>query len=320
MTSFERIFAATIAVTYLLSTWQLANATISITCDIGQNYGPSNSQLWYNTACPPNTPYCTGSGLCSECVAQKDPDCDCPPNFGCLAYYFNPVRGADFCSPFPVALYGQSCGTQSDCNYTLPRQSDGAVIIANYVFCVSTECFYCTNENVRICNQGVLPIGADPGLYGSKNEGRGCIQSVGAWNAYSWPTSTVLPTDPYAYERSQYGTSLSPSVSPSRAPSVGGASASATSAASSTRSLSQTASLSRGASASVTPSHSLSSSVAASVRVEGSQNSAKSGAVALTANNLMIALFTSVTCMAVLPVFGAFLLVLGAATKFACDH
>lgn len=179
------------------------------TCSVSQNFANTIIPTLdvYNAACgDPARPYCTGVGLCSECSPTKNADeCDCPANFRCVGHQYNVVRGAAFCAPLPVELYGRACATDNDCGVQLTNQNSGALENAYYGTCVSGLCKYCNPpaEQARICKQGEVQSG-DPGLYGSKSEGRGCYAESQVWNSIVWPLATPLPTDVFAYERAEY--------------------------------------------------------------------------------------------------------------------
>jgi len=240
-----------------------AFALSTIACNIANNYGSAGSPI-YNSACPADQPYCNGAGLCSECSSSKNSLCDCPPNYHCVNSAYNRVRNADFCAPYPFALYGQACLNTSYCGVQL-NTSLGSLQTAYYGVCVSNTCRYCDHltSTAFICQQA--QSGADPRTYGSKNSARGCAPAYDAWNTAQWPLSPPLPTDPYAYEAGNYGTqspTVSTSPTPSRAP---GSSANPTTSVTPSSTSAATASLSLGASPSVTPVAAMNSSASAAL-------------------------------------------------------
>lgn len=178
-------------------------------CAINTNYAPPTNPTLavYNAGCgDPAYPYCTGHGLCAECSPIKnDDECDCPANFRCVAYQFNPVRKAAFCAPLPIALYGRKCKSTSDCGVELPNVLTGETQTAYYGTCREGVCVYCNPqaENTRICKQEEVSSG-DPGLYGSTAEGRACFMSSLAWNSLTWPLQRPVPNNTYEYERDKY--------------------------------------------------------------------------------------------------------------------
>lgn len=217
----------------------LCHAT-TITCDTSQNYGGAQGAI-YNTACPADRPYCTGSGLCSECAVGKDSLCDCPPNYKCAAARFNVVRDADFCSPMPLTVIDGVCADANECGVDLEDQRTGLDATAFFTSCVNSECRYCNGRSFSStiwCKQEEVPGGGDARVHGSKTGPRSCIQASNAWNSDTEVLSPPLPTDPYEYERSQYPTpsggpvvSLPASLAPTPTPSLStGASPSVTSA------------------------------------------------------------------------------------------
>ena len=204
---------------------QFQNSTIA--CNKGSNYGGSNG-LIYNTACPLARPYCTGSGLCSECAAGKPSLCDCPLNYHCASARYNTVRAADFCAPFPLSVIDTNCATANDCDVQLQDLQTGASQPAFYASCVSTKCRYCDgyaySSSIR-CVQAEVPGGGNANFYGSKTLSQACPPIVNAWNSYTTVLSPPLPTDMFQYERNQYpapaGTTPSPCPSVSRTKSIG---------------------------------------------------------------------------------------------------
>lgn len=211
----------------------------NIQCNTGDNYGAAQG-LIYNSACPADRPYCTGSGYCSECATGKDPTCDCPPNFKCAGARFNTVRNADFCAPMPLDVIGNPCTSASECNVDLVNQNTMALQTAFFTDCVPDECLYCNGLSTDgyICTQGEVPGGGDARRYGSKDEGRACFSAYNAWNSQEYPLEPPLPTDPLEYEREQYVESSGSGSSPAPTPS---------------NSVTPTASLSLGATPSTTP-------------------------------------------------------------------
>lgn len=201
-----------------------AALAVNIACDKSRNYGGDQGAI-YNDACPPERPYCTGSGLCSECALGKDPICDCPPNFKCAAARFNTVRNADFCAPMPLDVIDGTCTDANQCAVQLVDQRTDAQAIAFYTSCVNGECRYCNGRSYSstiTCRQDKVPSGGDPRVWGSKVQtARACVDVANAWNSYTETLSPPLPTDPYQYERDQYeGVTSSPTgtVSPSADP------------------------------------------------------------------------------------------------------
>ena len=233
----------------------------TIVCNKANNYGGTNGKI-YNLACPPERPYCTGSGLCSECAVGKNSLCDCPPNYQCAAARFNTVRNADFCAPTPVSVIDDTCATSSDCAVTLQSQQSGNNEIAFYATCTSgLTCRYCnwrSYSSTIACTQGEVPGGGDPSHYGSKTGFMACITNVNAWNSQTAVLNPALPTDPYEYERNEY-----PPPSPTP-----------------TGSTTRTPSLSTGASRSPSPTPSLSLGSSASGSVKAMNSSAGSAVVA----------------------------------------
>ena len=222
----------------------------TITCNKAQNYGGAQGAI-YNTDCPADRPYCTGSGLCSECAVGKNSLCDCPPNYKCAAARFNTVRDADFCAPMPLTVIDDVCTDANDCAIELTSKQTNTDEIAFYTSCVNSECRYCNGRSyssVIRCTQGEVPGGNDPAAYGSKTSARTCPEVYNAWNSNSETLSPPLPADMFQYERNQY-----PSVEPSSGP--GG-----TSPSSSPAPTTPTATLSIGASPSSSASASTSSS------------------------------------------------------------
>lgn len=204
---------------------QFQNSTI--VCNKASNYGGSNG-LIYNTACPRDRPYCTGSGLCSECASGKPSICDCPANYHCAAARYNTVRAADFCAPYPLSVIDSTCATANDCEVQLQNIQTGANENAFYASCVSTKCRYCDGyaySSVIRCAQAEVPGGGDANLYGSKTFSLGCAPASNAWNSYTAVLSPPLPTDMFQYERNQYppqtGSTPSPCPSASRTKSIG---------------------------------------------------------------------------------------------------
>jgi hypothetical protein len=217
----------------------------NIACSIGNNNGDSWTGAIYNNACPKDRPYCTGSGLCSECSATKDSTCDCPVNYQCVAAPYNAVRNADFCAPIPLAALNGACTTANDCGISLVVQKSGINQTAYYAVCASriNVCRYCDGYGsfFGACTQGVVPGGADKRAYGSTANIVGCSPAADAWNSNTKVLSPPLPLDPYEYERNEYygavdatststtttGSHVKPShsVTPSKAPkgSKGGA-------------------------------------------------------------------------------------------------
>merc|ERR1712100_435943 len=204
-------------------------AQLSVSCDRSLNYGGAQGAI-YNTACPPQRPYCTGTGgsngLCSECAVGKDPLCDCPPNYKCAAARFNPVRNADFCSPMPLTTIDDACMDNNDCPVRLESLQTSQLETAFFTSCVNADCRYCNGRSfstVIYCQQGEVPGGGDPRAYGSKaSTARTCAEAYNAWNSNTAVLSPPLPTDPFQYERNQYAT-LTPSVvpaTPTRTPSL----------------------------------------------------------------------------------------------------
>lgn len=206
----------------------------TIPCDKSANYG-SSSLLIYNNACPLDRPYCTGQGLCSECAVGKDSLCDCPPNHRCAAARFNAVRNADFCTPVPIADIDTPCADNNGCPVELADQTTTAQATAFFLSCVNSQCRYCNGRETSssiVCIQERLPTGADPRLYGSKTgTSRVCKQSADAWNSNTRVLDPALPTDQYAYERTQYAppsASTAPATGqPSESPAPAASSASA---------------------------------------------------------------------------------------------
>lgn len=201
-----------------------ATVAVNIACDTSRNYGGDQGAI-YNDACPPERPYCTGSGLCSECALGKDPICDCPPNFKCAAARFNTVRNADFCAPMPLDVIDATCSDANQCDVQLVDQRTDANAIAFYTSCVANECRYCNGRSYSstiLCRQDKVPPGGDPRTWGSKADtARACLQAANAWNSYTETLTPPLPVDMYEYERDQYeGVTASPSgtVSPSAEP------------------------------------------------------------------------------------------------------
>lgn len=205
----------------------LASAQNSITCDKSQNYGGAQGAI-YNSACPPARPYCTGSGLCSECAVGKDPLCDCPPNYKCAAARFNTVRNADFCSPMPLTTIDDACVDNNDCPVELENLQTSQLETAFFTSCVNSDCRYCNGRSFSTtisCQQGEVPGGGDPRAYGSKTStARVCFEATNAWNSNTAVLNPPLPTDPFQYESNQYpspsvaGTSASTGTSPSQTP------------------------------------------------------------------------------------------------------
>lgn len=231
----------------------------TIICDKSQNYGGAQGAI-YNTACPGDRPYCTGSGLCSECALGKDPLCDCPSNYKCAAARFNTVRDADFCAPMPLTVIDGVCVDANDCAIELTSKQTATEEIAFYTSCVNSECRYCNGRSyssVIRCQRGEVPGGGDPRVYGSKTSSRGCTQVTNAWNSNTETVTPALPTDMFEYERNQY-----PSVQPSSGPN---GSPSPASPSSSPAPATPTASLSIGASPSTTPEPSSTSSITCSI-------------------------------------------------------
>ncbi len=188
----------------------------NVACTTANNYGGTNG-LIYNSACPADRPYCTGSGSCSECATGKDSVCDCPANYKCAGARFNTVRNADFCAPIPLSVIGGTCTDANQCNVDLVNQNTQQTQTAFFVDCVSSECKYCNGlaTDGYICTQGEVPGGGDARRYGSKTEGRACFPAVNGWNSLVLPLDPPLPTDSFQYERDQYiasGSSPPPST------------------------------------------------------------------------------------------------------------
>lgn len=196
----------------------------TVVCNKANNYGGTNGKI-YNSACPPERPYCTGSGLCSECALGKDSLCDCPPNYKCAAARFNAVRNADFCTPIPLTVIDDACADASACPVQLQSQQSGLTETAFYATCTTAgTCRYCNGRSyssVIFCTQGEVPGGGDARAYGSKSSPRGCLTDVDAWNSNVAVLDPALPTDPYEYERNQYPVpSPTPTPSESSTPSL----------------------------------------------------------------------------------------------------
>lgn len=200
-------------------------------CDITQNHGPQG-MLVYNTECTDvEYPYCTGAGLCSECSTGKPcSTCDCPANFECVQPQFNPIRNAAFCAPLDPTMYDRVCTSDSDCAVMMNNENTGQPDIAMQGVCVSGACKFCNRlaEVTRVCQQIEATNDQNSCDRGSKAEGRACL-ATDVWNSNTWPLASALPTDPYAYEASQWSSlrpceSRTPSPDPTAGSTTSGAS------------------------------------------------------------------------------------------------
>lgn len=216
-----------ICVVLLASAALFAGAALAqtVTCNKAQNYGAAQGKI-YNTACPAARPYCTGSGLCSECATGKNSICDCPANYKCVAAVQNAVRDADFCAPTPLSVINDACVTANDCAVNLKDQRTNVSTLAFYTECTTTaptKCRYCNGPSysaVISCTRGEVPLGSDPAHYGSKSDFRSCAPVNNAWNTNTPILNPPLPTDPYEYERNQYVGTQTPTRSGTPTPSA----------------------------------------------------------------------------------------------------